>query len=278
MNSSPLRPSWHQKNRHGVLFFRAGNLPCPHGFSTRIGGVSVQPETKALNLGHSIDDDATVRENLRRFAAAVGFDPGTLVSVRQVHSADILTVDRSFCGYGYDQEADFTADGYVTATPGVTIGIRTADCIPILAAATDSQGQVRVVGAFHAGWRGAVAGIAGEGIRRMVDLGADVHRIFVAMGAGIHDCCFVIDRPVYERFLSAQGQARCDRCLTATPSGWFADLYAMNREILEEAGVLPEHILENQQCTSCHPELYYSHRRSGYARGNMLSAICLPTP
>jgi YfiH family protein len=272
-------PDIHMRRaENGVTYLRASHLLCPHGFSTRLGGVSVHPETVSLNLGRGFaDDDATVADNLDRFAEAVGFASDTLVSLRQVHSARVRVVTAADAGLGYHRPVDETADGYVTCEPGLAIGIRTADCVPILAAALDGQGRPYAVGAFHAGWRGTIAGIADEGIRQMVAIGARVEHIRVAIGPCIHACCFEIDDAARDAFVSHLGTAMTDRFVRPTRAGHYhADLVGINLARLGEVGVERERVALSELCTYCHGDLFWSHRRVGLARGSMLSVICLP--
>lgn len=263
---------------NGVTYLRASHLPCPHGFSTRLGGVSTHPDTVSLNLGRGFaDDDATVQENLVRFGAAVGFDSDSLVSLRQVHSAHVRIVGAADAGLGYGRPTDETSDGYVTCERGVTLGIRTADCVPILAAAVDGAGRPYAVGAFHAGWRGTVAGIAAEGVRQMVAIGAHTEHIRVAIGPCIHACCFEIDDAARDVFLSHLGAALTDRFVRPSRAGHYdADLVGINLARLASVGVRGEHIAISDLCTRCRGDLFYSHRRDGVRRGSMLSVICLP--
>ena len=263
---------------NGVTYLRASHLPCPHGFSTRLGGVSVHCETASLNLGCGFaDDDAIVRENLERFGAAVGFDAGTLVSLRQIHSADVRTVTAADAGLGYSRPSDVCCDGYVTRERGVAIGIRTADCVPILAAAVDGNGRPYVVAALHAGWRGTIAGIASEGVRQMLALGARADHIRVAVGPCIHACCFEIDDAARDVFVEQLGEKVTDRFVLPTRAGHYnADLVGINLAILSEIGVSGARVAVSEACTYCRGDLFYSHRRDGRARGSMLSVICLP--
>ena len=169
------------KTENGVEYLRSNNIISKHAFSTRIGGVSRLPHTVSLNLAYGRgDDNETVLENLSLFAEAVGFDAGRLVSVGQIHSADVRVVDESHAGQGYMIEEDFQCDGYVTNKSGLTVGVKTADCVPILMEGYDNGGKVCCVGAAHAGWRGTVSGIATVCLGKMRNLGAV--RVRVAIG------------------------------------------------------------------------------------------------
>ena len=118
---------------NGVKYLKSDNLAAVHGFGTRIGGVSVEEHTKGLNLAFGRGDTREcVLQNLELFANAVGFDARRIVSVSQIHSADVRVIIDADAGQGYFGEERFACDGYVTNTSGVTLGIKTADCVPIL--------------------------------------------------------------------------------------------------------------------------------------------------
>lgn len=127
-----------------------------HGFSTRLGGVS-EGIYATLNLGMNRGDAPDrVRENYRRFCAAIGADMGNIVCASQVHGDTVRTVTAADLGIGLDEPEPWQADGLVTDIPGVTLAVYSADCLPILL----YDPVRRVVGAVHAGWRGTALGIA----------------------------------------------------------------------------------------------------------------------
>ncbi len=256
----------------GVSFLRSDLITFPHGFSTRLGGVSTLPHTASLNLAFGRgDEDAAVLANLARFTEAVGVS-GEVISLPQVHSTDVRTVGEADRGLGYQRKADAACDGYVTAAPDVTIGVKTADCVPILLA----DEEAGIVGALHAGWRGTVAGIAREGIARMIALGAAPARIKAAIGPSIGLCCYAVG----EDFCRAVAESPCaDLCLPHIHREGdqpHADLPAMNTAILLSAGLSAEHIDTAHLCTCCRTDLFYSHRASRGVRGTMLSIIARP--
>ena len=156
-----------RQERHGVPFYACAHpawAGAAHGFSTRLGGVS-QPPMDTLNLGANRGDDpAHVRENFRRFCAAVGTDPAGLVKNHQTHSAAVRPVGRDDRLSDPAAPGTFEADGLVTDQPGVCLTIFSGDCIPILL----YDPVRRVVAAAHAGWRGTAAGIAAQRLRAMV--------------------------------------------------------------------------------------------------------------
>jgi YfiH family protein len=147
-----------------------------HGFFTRQGGVS-RGLYASLNCGQGSNDDAVaVTENRTLVAQHLGSFHDDVQSVYQVHSADVLTVDRL-----EDRMSLPKADGLVTKTRGLAIGILTADCAPVLFA----DPEAKVVGAAHAGWRGALGGVLEATVAQMEALGAERARIFAALGPTI---------------------------------------------------------------------------------------------
>lgn len=248
--------------------FRAAALEgVPHGFLGRRGGVSTGIHS-GLNVGvGSEDDPAAVAENRRRAAEAVL--PGAdLATVFQVHSADVVTVDRAV---PLDQRP--AADALVTKTPGLLLGILTADCAPVLFA-DDVAG---VVGAAHAGWKGALAGVTDQTIDAMCALGAERSRIRAAIGPCISRASYEVDDgfarrfedhdPVNERFFSP-GRA----------GHYQFDLEGYVAHRLAQAGLGTVTALGLD--TYADPDAFYSFRRAthrgepGY--GRQISLIGLP--
>jgi YfiH family protein len=164
-----------------------------HGFLGRRGGASVGV-CAGLNVGlGSQDDREAVRENRRRSVAAVA--PGaTLVTVHQVHSGDALAVTAPWPDDGRPR-----ADGMTTDRPGLALGILTADCAPVLFA----DDQAGVIGAAHAGWKGAVGGVVEATVRQMEALGADRSRIAAAVGPCIARRSYEVDDAFFRRFAEA---------------------------------------------------------------------------
>lgn len=241
-----------------------------HGFSTRIGGVSPAP-WDSLNLGVGRGDDMDrVRENYRRFCAALGVDEHRAVLSKQVHEDNIRHVTRDDCGKGLFRDRDYTSvDAMVTDTPDIPLVVFSADCGIILL----YDPVRRAVGAAHAGWRGAAAGIIYKTVRRMQELfGTDPGDLRAAIGAAIGPCCFETDADVPQALEAALG-AEAEPYITRRGPKWHVDLKGVNARWLEKAGV--RQIDVSPDCTACHPELYWSHRRMGQARGAQIAMICL---
>jgi len=254
------------------------------GFSGRRGGVSSGSGGNSLNLGWKADDeDANVRENRRRFLAGLcddlhGGNAFRLVTVRQVHG-DGVEVVRG--GEGPLETADGRAvlegDGLVTGVPGVMLGIQVADCVPVLVADTER----RVVGAFHAGWRGTLAGIVGKGIATMAEVyGSRPEDLVAAVGPSIGPCCYAVGEEVRagfrERFPYAAELFR--EVTDGSGSAMHLDLWEANRRQLVEAGIPAEVVTVLGECTACSREegggrRYFSYRAEQGRTGRMMGAI-----
>lgn len=224
-------------------------------FTTRRGGVSVPPYDE-FNLGGAVGDDpAAVRANRTVLAQRVGLPAGSFVWMDQVHGALVRTVGRS----GDDPPGE--CDGIVTAVPGIALGVLAADCVPILA----RDERAGVIGAAHAGRRGAADGIAERLLEAMVQVGASVPDVVVQLGPAICGRCYEVPaglRDEVERTLSGSA------VLTArgTPG---LDLRAGLRRQLLAAGVRAVRI--DSRCTYEDPELF-SHRR-GAPTGRLAGVI-----
>ena len=170
------------------MFVKSKILRSKHAFATRNGGVSTLEHTKSLNLAFGRGDEKEiVLENLKIFANEVGFAPEQVISLPQIHSNMIYKVGEENCGEGYFKTEDIReGDGYITGKKGVVLGIKTADCVPILFEA-EKDGKIVAVGAVHAGWRGTVAKIAPKCARSLCDeygVAAPARDEFVGHSAG----------------------------------------------------------------------------------------------
>ena len=255
---------------NGVVYYRSKLIPCPHGFSTRIGGVSSLPYTESLNLGFGRGDgDNIVLENLALFADAIGVSHNSFVYADQIHSSIVKKVTKNY-------SAD-ACDGLVTYEKGVTLGIKTADCVPILLFYSGNEKKEAIVSAVHAGWRGTCGNIACAAVAEMVDMGAKVDEIKVAIGPSIKSCCYEVAKDFYDKFCDSLGENVAKQFITVKDKEerFVADIVGINRHLLENCGVLTENIDVANICTYCNPEEFYSHRYLGNQRGTMLSAIAI---
>jgi YfiH family protein len=224
----------------------------PHGFLGRRGGVSTGLYT-SLNVGlGSSDDRAAVIENRHRASEAVM--PGAqLVTLHQIHSATVVTATGA-----WPDDARPHADGVVTDQPGVLLGILTADCVPVLFA----DAERGIVGAAHAGWKGALAGITENIITAMIDLGASRTSIVTAIGPCIGRASYEVSddfAQVFERSDPAN-----ERFFTAGKAGHhYFDIEAYVIHRLSAAGITQIDPLGLD--TYADPECFFSYRRTCHA-------------
>ena len=236
-----------------------------HAFFTRRGGVS-RGIYASLNVGlGSRDDPDAVRENRRR--AAAHFGAGEIVTAYQVHSARAARVRGAWPGAAPE------ADGVVSATPGVVCGALAADCAPVLLA----DAQARVVGAAHAGWKGALTGVVEAAIAEMEGLGARRERLVAAVGPCIGPMSYEVGLEFLERFVSADPAHAAFFAPGEAPDKRMFDLPGFVLSRLRAAGVARCEWIGRDTCAE--PELFYSNRRAFKAGeadyGRLLSAIVL---
>ncbi len=260
------------------MFLKADNIRSAHAFSTRLGGVSSLSHTKFLNLAFERgDDQETVIKNLEIFAQRAGFDPQKVISLPQIHSDIIYKVDGRDAGQGYYIRDNLReGDGYITNSPDVVLGVKSADCVPILFECFDGDNKIIAVGAVHAGWRGSVNGIAPKCARMLCEeYGVRPQNIRVAIGPCIHKCCFEVGEDFVCEFERCLGAELASEFIfpSAKQGKFYCDLTSLNKRLLTDAGVLPENIQIIDRCTCCEPETFYSHRYSGGLRGTMMSVI-----
>lgn len=262
---------------NGVRFFKSTLFRSKHAFSTRIGGVSQLPHTKGLNLAYGLGDEIEiVRQNVMILANAVGIDAKNIISVPQVHSNEVRHVSMADAGMGVFYDATFSCDGYVTDEVDLPIGVKTADCVPILFEARDEQGKVIAVSTIHAGWRGTALKIAEEGVKKLCSLGASPQNIYVAIGPSIDECCYEVGSDFANEIARKLGQNYENKFIKQNKNGsLYANLKGMNVDILLSCGVPRQNIDICPLCTSCNPDLFYSHRRQKGIRGSHLNLISM---
>lgn len=240
-------------------------LSVRHGFFTRKGGAS-SGIFSGLNCGTGSSDLAeAVQINRTRVAEAMGLTLAELVTVHQVHSADVVTVTSALDGR-------VTADAMVTATPALALGILTADCQPVLF----SDPEAGVIGAAHAGWRGTRDGVLEATVTAMVALGATAGNIRAVIGPTISQAAYEVGPEFFEAFTDDDrdnarffAQGKGDRMLF--------DLPAFGLSRLRAAGV--GHAEWTRHCTYADPDRFFSFRRTTHLReadyGRLISVIRL---
>ncbi len=247
--------------------------PVRHGFSTRSGGVSPAP-WDSLNLGVSRGDDMeNVRENYRRFCAAVGVDPQGVVLTQQTHSDNIRIVTREDAGKGVFVPRDYNEiDALITDQPGLSLVSLSADCGTVLL----FDPVRRAIGSVHAGWRGVAKGLAGKTALAMHDaFGTEPGDLICAIGPAIGQCCFETGDDVPEAMHDALGPEAAPYMIRRGEK-WHVDLKGINAHWLEKLGVTRIDVCSH--CSACRQDLYWSHRKVGNARGVQAALIALEEP
>jgi purine-nucleoside/S-methyl-5'-thioadenosine phosphorylase / adenosine deaminase len=264
-----------------------------HGFSTRAGGFSRIYGGAALNLGVTRQDSpVAVEHNRAAFLKALGATTGRklwpLITMRQIHSDLIHSVSAA-------PGESPAGDGLITATPGVVLGIQTADCLPVILVDTKRQ----AVGIFHAGWRGTLKRIMEKGLGEMRRaFGTMPKDVRAAIGPGIHQCCYEVgpelrsqfeaqfaygaelfseikdSDPIRDKypllFLTARAPGHSD-----LPKKIFLNLVEANRRQLVKAGVPARNIEASPLCTACRTDLLFSHRAEKGNTGRMLNVVAI---
>jgi len=222
-----------------------------HAFFTRDGGVS-SGIYATLNAGIASKDDAAhVTENRARMAKTLGVAPENFVTAYQIHSPDVVIAEKP-----WDASTRPRADAIVTRVPGLAIGVSTADCGPVLFADADA----RVLGAAHAGWRGALGGVLETTLDEMEKLGARRDNIVTALGPMIRQSNYEISGEFFRNFCQAdpdnkrffKSGARADHFMFDLPGYIAARLQQAGIRAIEDCGL----------CTYAEPERFYSYRRS----------------
>ena len=236
----------------------------PHGFLGREGGVS-RGIVSGLNVGLGADDEESAVTENRRLAVEAVLPGGRLVTCFQVHSAEAVVVQDP-----WDEDSRPRADALVTDRPGLLLGIVTADCAPILLA----DREAGVIGAAHAGWRGAHGGVAESTVAAMESLGARQAHISAAVGPCIAQDSYEVGPDFREHFTPED-----DRFFRAgQPDHWQFDLESYVVSRLENAGVGRIEALGLD--TYSDPQRFFSHRRSVHRSepnyGRQFSLIGLP--
>lgn len=240
-----------------------------HGFFTRNGGVS-EGLYATLNVGiGSGDAPEKVLENRRRVATAMHVPPPNLLTLYQIHSARVLTVDAPFAEGERPQ-----ADGMVTATPNLALGILSADCAPVLLA----DPVARVIGACHAGWKGAFGNIMRATVEAMVGLGATPANIHAAIGPCIGQDSYEVDNDFFNLFMAEEAANALFFEKSAEKEGHHHfDLGAYVRHALERCGIAQANLLANDTCSA--ENAFFSNRRRNLRGeadyGRQVSAIVL---
>lgn len=219
-----------------------------HCITTRNSGASTD-EFKSLNLKPGIGDEETnVIQNNKIVCKELGLDYENLVYCKQIHGNDIAVITKR-------PEHLLEVDGLVTNVAGITLITHYADCVPLIFL----DPIKKVIGNSHAGWRGTVAKIGQNTVRKMTsEFGSNPKDIIVGIGPSIGKCCFKTDEDVYQEFVKNFVDVQ-DICLK-NDENYYIDLWKANKEQLVEIGVLEENISVSNICTMCNMKRFYSYR------------------
>jgi YfiH family protein len=247
--------------------FRFATLPeneVIHGVLSRNGGVSPSP-WHSLNVGGNIGDaPERVAENRRRAFQALGLDPAEAFDVWQVHSADVVVVQGARHGGTLIQ-----ADGMVTDRPGLTLFMRFADCVPILA----YDPERNAIGIAHAGWLGTVRQAARALVRTMVQaFGTRPESLLAGLGPSIGAHHYPVGPDVISQFGASLGTSASDH-LSTVDGRTHLDLWSASRALLMEEGVRSVEV--SGVCTACDLGNWYSHRGEDGRTGRLAAMVSL---
>lgn len=245
-----------------------------HLFSTRNGGVS-EGVYSTLNFSFSRGDNPEhVLENYKRIAAIFGKHIEDIVTSDQTHTTNIRRVTRADAGKGITRERDYhDIDGLLTNERGLILATFFADCVPLYFV----DPVQHAIGLSHSGWRGTVGKMGLETVLAMKrEFGSNEKDIVCAIGPSICKDCYEVSEDVILEFEHAFGSRLASFFYEQKGNGKYQlDLWEANRQVLLEAGILPEHIQVTDICTCCNFDLLFSHRASHGKRGNLGAFMCL---
>ncbi|PLX83887.1 MAG: peptidoglycan editing factor PgeF [Desulfuromonas sp.] len=239
------------------------------GFTTRNGGVSRAPYN-SLNLGFNTEDPQyNVEGNRSTLVRAFDLPPHLLLTVRQVHGTDILVIDEPNLDLSHFHTLE--CDAVITDQPGILIGVLVADCYPVLL----FEPERKVAAAVHVGWKGAAAGILGKAVAAMEKgFNCSPLRIRAAVGPGIGAHKYEVDRPVRDAFRKGDGHW-AEIAEEVALGKWHLDLKKSCLLQLEAAGLDTRNVEAAGECTCCHRELFFSHRRDEGMTGRQMGFVML---
>ncbi len=271
ISQSALRTNkWVDQDRDGMRLVLSPRLMeldfVSHAFTTRIGGSSRAP-FDSFNLGGQLKDEDLKQDayaNRKQLCKALAIEFHDLVVPGQVHSRNVeLVADKA-------ELPDLKGvDGLITARPATPLLLHFADCVPVIVV----DKKTKLIGIFHAGWRGTASGIVRHGVEQMISrLGADPSHMVGVVGPAIGSCCYPTSIEVIEALKATVSDS--DGLIAEHKSGQQApDLKAINAMQLLETGVSEVDVSE--YCTACNPDVFYSHRQSGGSTGRQGALICI---
>lgn len=238
------------------------------GFSTRFGGVS-KGCYATMNISTTRGDDPeAVAENCRRMAKALGVEVGDFTYTQQTHTTNVVVVKAEDKGKRFAE-----TDGMITNVPGICLVTFFADCVPLYFV----DPVKKVIGLSHSGWRGTVGKMGKVTVEKMTaEFGCDPRDILAAIGPSICQDCYEVSEDVIDRFKENFDEHLWQDLFYQKENGKYQlDLWEANHQIFLEAGIKEEHIAVTNVCTHCNPDVLFSHRTTGNARGNVSAFLAL---
>ena len=239
-----------------------------HGFSTRLGGVSTG-HCATMNISTTRGDDpAAVEENRRRIAKAIGVRAENMTYTNQTHTTNVAVVEAKDRGKRFME-----TDGMVTNVPEICLVTFYADCVPLFFV----DPVHRAIGLSHSGWRGTVGKMGKVTVERMrKEYGTDPAQVVAAVGPSICQDCYEVSVDVIEKFRENFDKDLWPELFYEKADGKYQlNLWRANQAVLAEAGVPRENIAVTNLCTHCNPDILFSHRSTGTARGNLSAFLAL---
>lgn len=252
------------------LFIRSSVIPVCHGFSLRTGGVSLPPyDSLNLRLPPRLSAEGglelleRIDKNLQLLSDAAGFSTSQLHTVTQVHGDRVIEANLETRGLMSPVEAD----GIWTSEADQVVAVSSADCVPILIYDPIAQSAMAV----HSGWKGTLKEIARRAVDAMVSHGGRPENLIAALGPSIRSCCYGVSGSLSQQFTDLFGPS----VVECREGKNYLNLVGAITRSLGAAGLSSNQIEVLPQCSACHPQLFFSHRRDQGATGRHLSFISL---
>ena len=239
-----------------------------HGFSTRLGGVS-KGHCATMNISTTRGDDPkAIEENQRRIAKAIGVCVEDMTYTNQTHTTNVAVVEAKDRGRSF-----LETDGMVTNVPGICLVTFYADCVPLFFV----DPEHRAIGLSHSGWRGTVNKMGKVTVEQMQkQYGTDPDKVVAAIGPSICRDCYEVSEEVVEQFRENFDEVLWPELFYKKADGKYQlDLWRANEAVLMEAGISRERMAVTNLCTHCNPEILFSHRSTGFHRGNLSAFLAL---
>lgn len=239
-----------------------------HGFSTRLGGVSTG-HCATMNISTTRGDaPEAIIENKKRIAAAIGVDVDSMTFTHQTHTTNVAVVREEDRGGRFME-----TDGMITNVPGICLVTFYADCVPLYFV----DPVHKAIGMSHSGWRGTVGKMGKVTVEKMrKEYGTNPEDVIAAIGPSICQDCYEVSEDVIVEFKNNFDENLWDELFYQKENGKYQlNLWKANEAVFLEAGIRKENIAVTNVCTHCNPDILFSHRTSGFNRGNLSAFLAL---